>query len=203
MLQLEARRAEEHLTLWYQSAPADLRRGSRYRSVLSAHRFASPSDLRPDMVLRTRTPRGDQWLVIEAKMGTRRSVEDSARAALNDLLAYRRVFDESLRNVPQPYGIGIVWGRRPCPGGPSRSNAVHTRSSRAGTCARSSRHKQQRPIGADAALVSREICQASSSAQTRPRGKPRSVPPALLVAVPPLIERAVSTERIAGSQRGS
>jgi hypothetical protein len=53
--------------------------------------------------------RGDQqWLLIEVK-GGERAVQHSARAALLDLLAYRRAYEPSLSNSHQ-YGVGIAFG---------------------------------------------------------------------------------------------
>jgi hypothetical protein len=49
-------------------------------------------------------------VVVEAKLGITRSVEDSARAALQDLLGYRRAFDEVLAQQDGPYGLGLAWG---------------------------------------------------------------------------------------------
>jgi hypothetical protein len=42
--------------------------------------------------------------------GVHRPVSDSARAAVQDLLAYRRAFERALDSGPVPYGIGIAWG---------------------------------------------------------------------------------------------
>jgi hypothetical protein len=111
-LRLEARRGPDELTLWYQTTPSELRRESKYRATLEQHRFPEPSDLRPDLVLQKRDADGRRWLVIECKLGTRRSVEQSARAALNDLLAYRQAFDSELCANPTPYGLGIAWGEQ-------------------------------------------------------------------------------------------
>jgi hypothetical protein len=64
--------------------------------------------LRPDLVLH-RPARGDeQWLLIEAKGGERR-VERSARAAVLDLLAYRRAYDQALSRTHH-YGLGVAFG---------------------------------------------------------------------------------------------
>ena len=48
--------------------------------------------------------------MIEAKMGTKRSLERSARASLLDLLAYERAFTIGLDGMPSPVGLGIAWG---------------------------------------------------------------------------------------------
>jgi hypothetical protein len=48
--------------------------------------------------------------VLVAKLGITRSVGDSARAALLDLLGYRRAFDEVLSQQEAPYGLGLAWG---------------------------------------------------------------------------------------------
>ena len=48
-------------------------------------------------------------MLVEVK-GVERSVVDSARAAINDLLAYRRAFEPVLGKQTEAYGIGIAWG---------------------------------------------------------------------------------------------
>jgi hypothetical protein len=110
-LHLSATRGDDKtLELWYQRTPRELRRGSRYARSLRAHAVPNINDFRPDLVIRNRTRNGERWIVIEAKMGERRTVQDSARAATADLLGYRRAFDDVLDAQPEPYGIGIVWG---------------------------------------------------------------------------------------------
>jgi hypothetical protein len=47
--------------------------------------------------------------MVEVKGGAR-PVEDSARAAVSDLLAYRRAFASVLTKKDYPYGLGIAWG---------------------------------------------------------------------------------------------
>lgn len=101
-------RARETLTIWYQHVPAQLANQSRYRSLQQAHGVPVGS-LRPDLILRRDTSTGSTWLLVECKLGETRTVEQSARAALVDLLAYRRVFDTPLAGQ-HPYGLGIAWG---------------------------------------------------------------------------------------------
>jgi hypothetical protein len=48
--------------------------------------------------------------MIEVKGGYKRGVADYARAALLDLLAYRRAFAATLANQAGTYGIGYAWG---------------------------------------------------------------------------------------------
>ena len=106
-LKLKARRGDEQLTLHYQYTPKSLAQGSHYAAVQKAHHL-SLGGLRPDLVLH-RPARGDQqWLLIEVK-GGERAVEQSARAALLDLLAYRRAYEPSLSNSDQ-YGVGVAYG---------------------------------------------------------------------------------------------
>jgi hypothetical protein len=49
------------------------------------------------------------WLLIENKLGEKRTVRSSARAALLDLLAYRTAFHAALSSQGT-YGLGIAWG---------------------------------------------------------------------------------------------
>ena len=109
-LKVDAKREEERLALWYQSAPRGMRDGSQYAAMLKAHGFNRASDLRPDLVLHRKNDQDSRWLVVECKMGTSRGVNESARAALLDLLAYRESFRASLDAAPVPYGLGVAWG---------------------------------------------------------------------------------------------
>ncbi len=105
-------RGDANLELWYQQSPARLATGSLYASVLAAHGDSmSSSSRRPDVTLLLNAPGAPaRWVVIESKLGMRRSVHQSARAALADLLSYRRDFSTVLSGAPHPYGIGIAWG---------------------------------------------------------------------------------------------
>jgi hypothetical protein len=107
-LQLTAQRGQEHLDLWYQTTPRPLAASSRYTEVLRQHRFANPSGLRPDLVLRQANSGQERWLLVEAKLYG--DVQDGARAALQNLLAYRRAFDTDLATNSGIYGLGIAWG---------------------------------------------------------------------------------------------
>jgi hypothetical protein len=106
---LGSRRGEK-LDVWYQTAPRELRRGSEYVSSLQVHGFTSPQDLRPDLVLRLRSPR-PRWLLVECKL-RKSGVDAAARAGLVDLLAYRRAFSLALDMSPEPVGLGIAWGEQ-------------------------------------------------------------------------------------------
>jgi hypothetical protein len=107
-LRLTAQRDDERLELWYQTTPRVLAAASRYTEVLRQHRFANPSGLRPDMVLRQTSGGQERWLLVEAKLYEH--VQDGARAALQNLLAYRRAFDTGLATNSGVYGLGIAWG---------------------------------------------------------------------------------------------
>jgi hypothetical protein len=50
-----------------------------------------------------------RWLLVEVK-GGKRPVDEAARAAAYDLLAYRTAFDARLARQARPYGLGIAWG---------------------------------------------------------------------------------------------
>jgi hypothetical protein len=107
-----ATRNDQRLNVWYQTAPAALRNGSRYVRALEQHSFESPlQDLRPDLILRLESPGQPQrWLIIEAKLGEVRSVEASAREALQNLLAYKEAFAVGLGHQSGPIGLGLAWG---------------------------------------------------------------------------------------------
>ncbi len=107
-LHLTARRNHERLDLWYQTVPQQLRTSSRYIETLIAHGFASPADLRPDLVLRIDGGQ-PRWLLVECKV-RKKGVEEAARAALTDLLAYRKTFEVGLADTSGVVGLGIAWG---------------------------------------------------------------------------------------------
>jgi hypothetical protein len=108
-LQAAAQRGDERLELWYQTTPPVLAATSRYTQVLREHGFGQPSGLRPDLILRRASGDRERWLLVEAKLYER--VQDGARAALQNLLAYRRAFDTGLTGESHIYGLGIAWGR--------------------------------------------------------------------------------------------
>jgi hypothetical protein len=102
-------REHASVDVFYQHPPPQLRAGSVYRTIQKEHAFAFARHLVPDLVLRVKTGDKEQWVLVEVK-GIERSVEDSARAAINDLLAYRRAFEPVLGKQTDAYGIGIAWG---------------------------------------------------------------------------------------------
>jgi len=110
-----ARREHEDLEIIYQATPKRLRVNSRYRQIQALHAIP-PGGLRPDLVLRRIADGSERWLLIEVKGGARK-IEDSARAALVDLLAYRTAFSPALGESPPPYGLGIAWGAELTPSG--------------------------------------------------------------------------------------
>src|SRR4029079_989926 len=85
-LRLQATRGRDVLTLYYQSVPSALSKGSHYRAVQRSHQIQA-GGLIPDLIVHRPEHTGAEWLLIEVKGGARR-VEHSARAALVDLLAY-------------------------------------------------------------------------------------------------------------------
>jgi hypothetical protein len=103
------RRGTETLTVWYQEVPPALSAGSRYTQIQADHHFPSLGSLLPDMVLRRVNGSEQTWLLIEDKLGEKRTVGSSARAALLDLLAYRTAFYAALASQ-RTYGLGIAWG---------------------------------------------------------------------------------------------
>ena len=112
---LRAHKDGAQLDLYYQRTPAGLSSGSHYREVQKAHDFPSASGLIPDLVLRLRAADATKWLLIEVKGGPKRSVDDNARAAMLDLLAYRRAYAPVLDRQSGPYGLGYAWGRELAP----------------------------------------------------------------------------------------
>jgi hypothetical protein len=98
------------LEVFYQAAPSALSAGSRYREVQAIHDFASSGGLIPDLVIKTTANDETRWLLVEVKGGERRSVADSARAAVRDLFGYRRAFSAVLDRQTEPYGLGYAWG---------------------------------------------------------------------------------------------
>lgn len=104
-----ARRGNRTLELSYQRVPSSLRLGSTYTAALGRHGLLDTSGLRPDLVLRLRG-HDSSWLLIESKTGLSRTVGESIRAALVDLLAYESAFSNVLEKVKDPIGLGIAWG---------------------------------------------------------------------------------------------
>jgi hypothetical protein len=110
-----AQRGPDRVHVWYQHAPRELRDShSRYYRIQRTHSLG-PSEVRPDIVLRISKGGLITWLVVEAKLGLTRGVEDSARAALFDLLGYRRAFEKTLTKQEAPYGLGVAWGEELTP----------------------------------------------------------------------------------------
>jgi hypothetical protein len=103
-------RGNAKLHLYFQHAPADLTVDSVYRRVQKNHSFIAIGGLIPDLVLRIKTPSATRLVMLEVKWGVQRDVAQLARAALSDLMGYRRAFNKSLSDQSGPYGIGYVWG---------------------------------------------------------------------------------------------
>jgi hypothetical protein len=108
---LRARKDGAQLDLYYQRAPAGLAAGSYYSEIQKAHLFQSTSGLIPDLVVRLRVGGTTRWLLVEVKGGPKRGVADNARAAMLDLLAYRRAYAPVLDGQTGLYGLGYAWGR--------------------------------------------------------------------------------------------
>ena len=107
-LRLTAQRDDQRLDLWYQTTPRAFAASSRYTQVLRQHGFTQLIGLRPDMILRQAIHGRERWLLVEVKLYGH--VQDGARAALQNLLAYRRAFDTHLAGGDGIYGLGIAWG---------------------------------------------------------------------------------------------
>ena len=105
-----ATRGSDSIEVWYQHTPTVLGSPSRYVTIQKDHGFSHAKELIPDIVLRFSDGVQTRWLVIEAKMGTERTVQDSARACLLDLLAYDKAFSTGLSSTTEPVGLGIAWG---------------------------------------------------------------------------------------------
>ena len=108
--------------------PPGSQRGSTYRAIQHAHAI-NPGGLRPDLVIRRYGDSPDPWLLIEVK-GGERTVQQSARAATFDLLAYRTAFAARARPPAD-----AIWSRHRPWGGTSREphsgcDALHARHPR-------------------------------------------------------------------------
>jgi hypothetical protein len=106
---LRAKHGMASIDMYYQRAPKALGQPSIYGDVQTAHAFPGTGVLRPDYVLRFTHLGSIRWVLVEVK-GVDRPVEDSAREAIQDLLAYRRAFAATLDQQEEPYGLGIAWG---------------------------------------------------------------------------------------------
>ncbi len=98
------------LELTFQQCPHELSVDSLYRDTQLAHAFSNRSGLIPDLALKIKKGGVTRWLLVEVKGGYKRSVTDSARAAVRDLFAYRRAFSKVLCQQEGPYGLGYAWG---------------------------------------------------------------------------------------------
>jgi hypothetical protein len=107
-LRLTGVRGGERLEVTYQAIPRELSRHSVYRTIQVAHDL-TPGGLRPDLVIQHIREGPSRWLLVKVKGGAR-PVEQAARAAAYDLLAYRTAFDVPLARQAGPYGLGIAWG---------------------------------------------------------------------------------------------
>ena len=86
-------------------------RGPNTSGFYASRGFTAQRDLRPDIVLRWTAPNGQiRWLVVECKL-RKPGVEEAARQALIDLLAYRQAFDTTLSSAGTPFGLGVAWGQ--------------------------------------------------------------------------------------------
>lgn len=113
------RRAGHTLDLYYQRTPRALGEESRYGAIQQAHDFSAVGQLRPDLVAEVTAPDGEtRWILIEVK-GVEGPAAGSARAAILDLLGYRRAFDAALAGQAGAYGIGVAWGEAIQPGPPA------------------------------------------------------------------------------------
>jgi hypothetical protein len=107
---LQAHKPHRRLGLYYQHSPGALSRGSIYREIQKAHSFESTGGLIPDLVLQIRSGGTTRWLLIEVKGGPKRRVAHNARAAVRDLLSYRRAYAPVLDGQEGPYGLAYAWG---------------------------------------------------------------------------------------------
>jgi len=107
---LAATRGRRSLELYYQTVPVSLSTGAHYDALQDAHGFSDTGRLRPDFLIRIYDGQGSRWILGEVKGGEHRQVHQSARAALFDLLAYRRNYDAQIDASQTPYGLGIAWG---------------------------------------------------------------------------------------------
>ena len=105
-LQISGERGLERIKLTYQHTPRALAEGSIYADRLAAHHVGVDwVTRRPDLAVELMRPTGVQFILVEMKFGVRRSTSESARAALADLLSYRREFDETLKAQKGPTAL--------------------------------------------------------------------------------------------------
>jgi hypothetical protein len=109
-------RRSESIDVYYQHTPRALSEGSIYRHVQRTHGFSAIGGLIPDLVMRVESATNPRWILVEVK-GLHRPVQDSARAAVQDLLAYRRAFSPMLDRQSGAYGVGVAWGEQLKPSG--------------------------------------------------------------------------------------
>jgi hypothetical protein len=108
---LAASRGDEQLEVFFQCSPSRATElTSVYRSVQKSHGFARALPIRPDLIFRHRFGDRTRWVLLEVKGGTGR-VEAYARAALQNLLAYRQDAGELFpEGAVEPFGLGVAWG---------------------------------------------------------------------------------------------
>lgn len=107
---IEAEDGHRKLEVKYQRTPGELSAGSRYREIQSVHDFPGIGGMIPDFVFRvSEEGKNPTWILGEVK-GVESPVQDLARSAIRDLLAYRRAFDPVLQEQEGIYGLAIVWG---------------------------------------------------------------------------------------------
>jgi hypothetical protein len=108
---LTAARGDEHIEVFFQRSLSKLAGGtSVYASVQKAHGFARGSRLRPDLLLLHTVGGERRWVLLEVKGGQDGGVEAYARAALQNLLAYRADASDLLEGSTSPYGLAVAWG---------------------------------------------------------------------------------------------
>ena len=106
-LSIRCQREDEQLEVWYQRPPSELSRNSIRTDVLKDH-GVKVGTTRPDVIMRRSKSGIARWILIECKRYD--DPNNGARAAVTDLLAYRRSFNSELIHSVGTYGIGAVWG---------------------------------------------------------------------------------------------
>lgn len=109
-LRTVAMKDHQRLIVYFQTVPAGWREVSRYRLMLQAHGIGT-TDFQPDLILVLSEDGVERSLLVEVKMGKKRTAAESSREALQNLLAYESAYADRLHGQRDPVGLGVAWGQ--------------------------------------------------------------------------------------------